>query len=189
MLALYMPTSLGIEPGQQAPFFQLPNANKNVDSNILSLTEIMGSNGAIITFTCNHCPYVVGSESRIEKIAAKARENNIGFIGINSNDPVNYESDSWPNMVKRASKGMTYAYLHDADQSIATLYGAERTPEFYFVNASGTVVYRGRLDDSPRDPAHATTSELSDAIDSLVSGKEISESRTQSIGCSIKWKV
>ena len=49
---------------------------------------------------------------------------------------------------------MTYAYLHDADQSIATLYGAERTPEFYFVNASGTVVYRGRLDDSPRDPAH-----------------------------------
>ena len=189
MLALYMPTSLGIEPGQQAPFFQLPNANKNVDSDILSLTEIMGSNGAIITFTCNHCPYVVGSESRIEKIAAKARENNIGFIGINSNDPVNYESDSWPNMVKRASKGMTYAYLHDADQSIATLYGAERTPEFYFVNASGTVVYRGRLDDSPRDPAHATTSELSDAIDSLVSGKEISEPRTQSIGCSVKWKV
>jgi hypothetical protein len=51
------------------------------------------------------------------------------------------------------------------------------------------VVYRGRLDDSPRDPAHATTSELSDAIDSLVSGKEISEPRTQSIGCSVKWKV
>ena len=97
-----MPTSLGIEPGQQAPFFQLPNANKNLDSDILSLTEIMGTNGAIITFTCNHCPYVVGSESRIEKIAAKARENNICFIGINSNYPVNYESDSWPNKIGRA---------------------------------------------------------------------------------------
>ena len=123
MLASHMPTSLGIEPGQKAPFFQLPNANNNLGPSTLSLTEIMGSNGAIITFTCNHCPYVVGSESRIEKMAKKAKENNIGFIGINSNDPINYESDSWPNMVKRASKGMSYAYLHDADQSVATLYG------------------------------------------------------------------
>ena len=189
MAASHMPNSLGIEPGQVAPDFELPNANKNLGKDILSLSEIMGDNGAIITFTCNHCPYVVGSESRIEKMAMKARENNIGFIGINSNDPVNYESDSLPNMVKRASRGMSYAYLHDADQSIATLYGAERTPEFYLINASGNVVYRGRLDDSPRDPAHATTSELSDAIDLLVAGKEITDNRTQSIGCSVKWKV
>ena len=189
MAAQHMPTSLGIEPGQKAPYFELPNANNNAGKDTLSLSEIMGINGAIITFTCNHCPYVVGSESRIEKMALKAKENDIGFIGINSNDPVNYESDSWPNMVKRASKGMTYAYLHDADQSIATQYGAERTPEFYLVNASGVVVYRGRLDDSPRDPAHATTSELSDAIDSMLSGKEIIENRTESIGCSVKWKV
>ena len=84
---------------------------------------------------------------------------------------------------------MTYAYLHDADQSIATQYGAERTPEFYLVNASGVVVYRGSLDDSPRDPARATTSELSDAIDLLIEGREIKENRTQSIGCSVKWKV
>ena len=149
MLAWYMPTSSGIEPGQKAPFFQLPNANNNLGPSTLSLTEIMGSNGAIITFTCNHCPYVVGSESRIEKMAKKAKENNIGFIGINSNDPVNYESDSWPNMVKRASKGMSYAYLHDADQSVATLYGAERTPEFYLIDALGSCLLY--TSPSPRD--------------------------------------
>jgi len=92
-------------------------------------------------------------------------------------------------MVKRASKGMSYAYLHDADQSIATIYGAQRTPEFYLINSAGSVVYRGRLDDSPRDPSHATTSELSDAIDSLIAGKQIAEARTESIGCSVKWKI
>ncbi len=184
-----MQTSNGIEPGQAAPNFELPNANKSLGKETLSLTDVMGINGAIITFTCNHCPYVVGSESRIEMMAAKARGNNIGFVGINSNDPINYESDSWPNMVKRASKGMSYAYLHDADQSIATLYGAERTPEFYLINAAGNVVYRGRLDDSPRDPSHATTSELSDAVDLLIAGKEIIDNRTQSIGCSVKWKI
>ena len=122
-------------------------------------------------------------------MAKKATKNNIGFVGINSNDPIKYESDSWANMVKRASKGMSYAYLHDEDQSVATIYGAERTPEFYLLDSSGIVVYRGRLDDSPRDPAHATTSDLSDAIDSMLSGKEIIENRTESIGCSVKWKV
>jgi|TARA_B110000438_G_C15687663_1_gene595326 peroxiredoxin len=184
-----MSTSSGIEPSQKAPLFVLPNANQNLGAEVLSLSDTMGSNGVIILFTCNHCPYVVGSESRIEAMSVKAKENNIGFVGINSNDPVNYESDSWLNMTKRASKGMSYAYLHDADQSIATIYGAVRTPEFYLINSSGIVVYRGRLDDSPRDPSHATTSELSDAIDLLVAGEKILVNRTESIGCSVKWKV
>ena len=189
MVASNMSTTAGIEPGQKAPFFQLPNANNSIGNEILSLSDIIAANGAVITFTCNHCPYVVGSESRIEEMAKKATKNNIGFVGINSNDPIKYESDSWANMVKRASKGMSYAYLHDEDQSVATIYGAERTPEFYLLDSTGIVVYRGRLDDSPRDPAHATTSELSDAIDSMLSGKEIIENRTKSIGCSVKWKV
>ena len=51
------------------------------------------------------------------------------------------------------------------------------------------MVYRGRLDDSPRDPSHATTSELSDAIDSLITGESIAKFRTESIGCSVKWKA
>jgi thiol-disulfide isomerase/thioredoxin len=140
-------------------------------------------------FTCNHCPYVVGSEPRIEDMAEKSRKNGLGFVGINSNDPVKYEADSWDNMVKRSSRGMTYPYLHDEDQAVATSYGALRTPEFYLVSNSGVVLYKGRLDDSPRDPSHATTSELSDAIDELLASKSISVQRTDSIGCSIKWKI
>ena len=103
-------------------------------------------------------------------------------------DPVKYESDSWENMVKRANKGMSYPYLHDSTQEVAISYSAERTPEFYLLNKESIVVYRGRLDDSPRDPSHATTSELDDAINELISGKNVSISRTESIGCSVKWK-
>ena len=68
-------------------------------------------------------------------------------------------------------------------------YGAERTPEFYLINSDSKVVYRGRLDDSPRDPSHATTSELEDAIRQLASAQTISVPRTDSIGCSVKWKA
>ena len=105
--------SRGIEPGDQAPDFELPNANAAVGGESMTLSDAMGDNGAIVMFTCNHCPYVVGSEGRIENAAARARELGIGFVGINSNDPIMYESDNWDSMVKRAGKGMSYSYLHD----------------------------------------------------------------------------
>ena len=177
-----------VEPGSIAPDFELPNANGNSGGDTLSLRDVMGENGAVIFFTCNHCPYVVGSETRIENAAEAARKHGLGFAGINSNDPVKYESDSWDNMVKRANKGMTYPYLHDSSQEVALSYGAERTPEFYLLNSDSLVVYRGRLDDSPRDPSHATTSELEDAMEELASGTNVSVPRTESIGCSVKWK-
>ncbi len=132
---------------------------------------------------------MVGSEPRIENVAEIARDIGLGFVGINSNDPVKYESDSWENMVKRAKRGMSYPYLHDSSQEVALSYGAERTPEFYLINSDSKVVYRGRLDDSPRDPSHATTSELEDAIRQLASAQTISVPRTDSIGCSVKWKA
>ena len=177
-----------VEPGTKAPDFELPNANGNSGGTSLSLQDVLGENGTVVFFTCNHCPYVVGSEPRIESAAEAARKNGLGFVGINSNDPVKYESDSWDNMVKRANKGMTYPYLHDSSQEVALAYGAERTPEFYLLNSDSIVVYRGRLDDSPRDPSHATTSELEDAIEELATGATVSVARTESIGCSVKWK-
>lgn len=184
-----MQQSKSVEPGAKAPEFDLPNANHNHGHATMTLSEVMGENGAVVFFTCNHCPYVVGSEPRIEEVAEIAGEVGLGFVGINSNDPVKYESDSWENMVKRAKRGMTYPYLHDSTQEVALSYGAERTPEFYLINSDSKVVYRGRLDDSPRDPSHATTSELEDAIRQLTSEQTILVPRTDSIGCSVKWKA
>ena len=130
-----------LEPGALAPTFELPNANGNSGGTTLSLSDAMGENGTVVFFTCNHCPYVVGSEPRIEDAANLARSKGLGFVGINSNDPVKYESDSWENMVKRANKGMSYPYLHDSTQEVAIAYSAERTPEFYLLNNESIVVY------------------------------------------------
>jgi len=147
----------------------------------------VGEHGMVVAFTCNHCPYVVASESRIEAIASRCRETGIGFVGINANDPDNYPEDGWDAMVMRASS-MSYPYLHDVDQSVAHAYGAERTPEFYLIDAGGFVVYRGRLDDAPRNPAMATSHDLANAIDSMLGGSDPKPSRTDAIGCSVKWK-
>ena len=125
-----MSDTSGIEPRDKAPDFMLKNANPSKSGEIVSLSNIMDKNGAIVLFTCNHCPYVVGSESRIEEISMKAQASNIGFVGINSNDPINYTSDSWDNMVKRANNKMSYAYLMDDTQEVAHKYGAKKHQNF-----------------------------------------------------------
>ena len=148
----------------------------------------MDSNGCVVVFECNHCPYVVASVSRLNAMAEYCQSSNIGFVGINSNDPDNYPADSFENMVKRAEKGMPYAYLHDATQEVATAWGAQRTPEFFLLDADGIVTDHGRMDDNPRDPTKVTTSELKDAIEAMLEGRTPVIQSTDSIGCSVKWK-
>lgn len=176
-----------LEPGDKAADFDLQNANLKAGPDAMSLADVIGNSGGIIVFTCNHCPYVIASESRIESIAERCREAGLGFVGINSNDPIVYANDDWDNMVDRA-QSMSYPYLHDPEQIIAHAYGAQRTPEFYLMNASSKIIYRGRMDDSPRDPQAASTSELDDALNALIAGGIVQTPRTESIGCSVKWK-
>jgi len=177
-----------LQVGDKAPDYSLKNSNLEVGGETLSLSNSLNENGCVVVFECNHCPYVVASVDRINAMSDYCSEREIGFVGINSNDPVNYPADSFENMVKRAQKGMPYPYLHDPTQVTATALGAERTPEFFLLNSEGIVVYHGRMDDSPRDPTQATTSELKDAIDAMVSGVTPAVVSTESIGCSVKWK-
>tara|TARA_B110001454_G_C12435338_1_gene315402 strand:+ start:47 stop:589 length:543 start_codon:yes stop_codon:yes gene_type:complete len=172
-----------------APDFNLKNANPNQGGETVSLNQAKGENGIVIVFECNHCPYVVASFSRMDAMAEYCGSKGIGYVGINSNDENNYPEDSYENMVKRATKGLPYSYLHDATQQVAQQYGAKRTPEFFLFNSQLELVYQGRMDDSPRNPTEVTTSELSDAITAMLAGQTPAVVQTDSIGCSVKWKM
>ena len=178
---------MSLRIGDVAPEFNLRNANDS-DGGTSSLSGSMLKNGCVVVFECNHCPYVIASIDRMNNMAEYCKVNAIGFVGINSNDPDNYPADSFENMQKRAGKGMPYPYLHDGTQEVAALWGAQRTPEFFLMNGEGVVIYHGRMDDSPRDPTAATTSELKDAIDAMLAGSTPTVQFTDSIGCSVKWK-
>ena len=177
-----------LQIGDVAPSFNLNNANSGIGGNSQSLEDSMEINGCVVVFECNHCPYVVASVDRLNAMADYCKANKIGFVGINSNDPDNYPADSFENMAKRAEKGMPYAYLHDSTQEVATAWGAQRTPEFFLLDADGIVTYQGRMDDNPRDPTQVTTSELKDAIEAMLEGRTPVIQSTDSIGCSVKWK-
>jgi peroxiredoxin len=177
-----------LSSGDQAPPFSLTNAHASIGAQTMSFNDANRTNGCVVVFECNHCPYVIANIARMEAMAQRCKEQGIGFVGINSNDPEVYPNDSFEHMQTRANS-MGYPYLHDATQAVARAYGAKRTPEFFLFNNKGALIYQGRMDDSPKDPSKATTQELTDAIDAMLDGNSPAVEHTESIGCSVKWKA
>ncbi len=170
-----------------APDFNLPAT----DGKTFSLADIAGPKGTLVMFICNHCPYVLSVLDRIMRDAKQLQGLGIGVVAINSNDAAAYPDDSFDNMAKMAtSKGFTFPYLHDEDQSVARAYNAACTPDFYGFNAAGGLQYRGRLDASTSTAG--PTDLRRDLFDAMVQVAEMGAGpkvQIASMGCSIKWKV
>jgi hypothetical protein len=143
----------------------------------------------VIFFTCNHCPYVIGSDEITRATVEKYSKKGVGFAAINSNSENTYPEDSFPNMVERMKKHkFPWIYLYDKPQEIAKAYGALRTPHFYVFDEKRKLVYTGRGVDSPRDTSRMTINNLDLALEELVSGRPVSIPVTNPIGCNIKWE-
>ena len=173
-----------LKPGQKAVDFKLPST----EGNECSLADFDKFKYLVIFFTCNHCPYVIGSDEVTRATAEKYRSRGVGFVGINSNSETTYAEDSFPNMVKRMKMHkFPWVYLYDQSQEIARAYGALRTPHFYVFDDHRNLVYTGRGVDSPRDTSKMTINNLDIVLEELTSGRSISQHLTNPIGCNIKW--
>jgi peroxiredoxin len=173
-----------LQPGQKAIDFKLPST----DGKEYRLSDFNKFKYLVLFFTCNHCPYVVGSDELTRTTANKFAGKSVGFVGINSNSENTYAEDSFPNMVKRMKeKKFPWVYLYDQNQDIAKKYGALRTPHFYVFDEDRTLVYTGRGVDSPRDTSKMTVNNLETVLEELTNGKQISVPVTNPIGCNVKW--
>ena len=170
---------------EKAVDFDLPAT----DGRRYKLSDFSNYKYLVIFFTCNHCPYVIGSDEVTRATAEKFIKKNVGFAAINSNSENTYSEDSFSNMVSRMEKHkFPWIYLYDKDQSIAKAYGALRTPHFFVFDETRKLVYTGRGVDSPRDTSRMTVNNLEIALEELTSGKTISIPVTNPIGCNIKWE-
>jgi len=170
--------------GSDAPDFSL----RATDGNTYSLKDFADVKVLVIFFTCNHCPYVIGSDEVTRRSAEKFGPQGVKFVGINSNSPNTYEEDSFENMVKRmAEYEFPWLYLYDGTQDVARAYGALRTPHFYVFNEERKLVYTGRGIDNPRESSKMTVNDLENALEELLAGKEITTPMTNPIGCNVKW--
>ena len=176
--------SFTLQLGQKAPEFNLiSTSNENVS------ISSFDSKFLVIFFTCNHCPYVTGSDEVTRQTANKFRDKDVSFIAINSNSVNTYQEDSFENMVLRMEEyNFPWVYLHDADQEIALKYGALKTPHFYVFNEQRELIYTGRGVDSPLDANKIKINNLELVLDELTSNTLISIPITNPIGCSVKWE-
>ncbi|MEQ8769458.1 MAG: thioredoxin family protein [Phycisphaerales bacterium] len=176
-----MPFTLDI--GDAAPAFSLPAT----DGNTYALTDFEGD-VLVVFFTCNHCPYVTGSDENTRKIADDYAPKGVRFVAINSNSANTYAEDSFDHMVKRmAEHQFPWTYLHDESQDVARAYGALRTPHFFVFDKDRKLVYTGRAVDTPRDATQSTTHELREALDDVLAGKPVGTPKTNPVGCNVKW--
>ncbi len=180
-------TSKMIPLGTIAPTFKLLDTVSGKD---MQLTDLASDKATVITFICNHCPYVKHIQARLVEIARTYQAKGVSFIAISSNDPVGYPQDG-PDMMRKESElhGYTFPYLFDADQSVARAYQAACTPEMYVFDSKLHCVYRGRFDDSnPTNGLPCTGKDLTQALDDVLAGKAVSGEQVPSIGCGIKWR-
>ncbi len=162
---------------------------KNIDGEMVSIADVTGEKGVLVIFTCNQCPWVKGWEIRMATLGNKYQDKGIGVIMINSNDPAVSAEDSFEVMQERAAqRGFEFAYVVDADSSMARAYGAKVTPEAFLFDASGKLVYHGTIDDNMRDESSVTKRYLRDALAATVMGQDVAVQETKSLGCTIKFR-
>lgn len=160
---------------------------KDVTGKEISIKDAMKSNGVLVMFSCNTCPYVIKNQQRTLDIAAYAKKNNIGIILLNSNEGTRSGDDSYEAMKTYAQKqGYDFYYTVDTDSKIANAFGATRTPELFLFDANAKLQYKGAIDDNPTDEGNVKRIHAKEAINELTTGKSISVKESRSVGCSIK---
>jgi len=173
-----------LQIGDTAPDFSLPGT----DGKTYSLSDFADAKALVVFFTCNHCPFVTGSDEVTRKTAERFGSQGVAFVGINANSANTHPTDDFDHMVERMNEHkFPWVYLRDESQDVARAYGALRTPHFYVFDADRKLVYTGRGVDTPRDAANATTNELDAALEQLLANKPIDTPMTNPIGCNVKW--
>jgi len=174
-----------LELGSDCPYFSLPGT----DGLTHRPADFASAKFLVVFFTCNHCPYVTGSDEDTRKTADKYAPKGVSFVAINYNSDLTYLEDDFPHMVERMKeKKFPWVYLRDKPQKVALAFGALRTPHFFVFDDKRKLVYTGRGLDNPRESAKAKVNDLDRVLDEVTSGKPVSIPLTNPIGCNVKWE-
>lgn len=172
--------------GDQAPKADLKMTN--VDGKALTLNDLRMENGLCVIYSCNTCPWVIAWEDRYNDLYKTCKENNIGFVLVNSNEAKRGNADSMEEMqVHAKEKGYAdFAYVVDKNHVLADAFGATKTPDVFLFDGKMQLAYKGAIDDNSKDKNSVKETYLQDAIKAVSAGKTPEPGTTKALGCSIK---
>lgn len=170
--------------GTPLPAFELPD----LDGKPVSSTDLAGP-ALLVAFLSNHCPYVRHIERRLAAVTADLAGRGLSVVGVASNDTgiaPDDDVDGLREQVERA--GFTFPYLVDTTQRTARDFRAACTPDLFLYDGQRRLAYRGAFDAArPGNDVPVTGDLLVSAVDLVLSGREVPEPHTPSLGCGIKW--
>jgi len=191
IILLMLTAFISFKPADPLPIgASLPKGDlqlNEISGKQITLRESIGANGLLVMFSCNTCPVVVANQGRTVQVSQNALKNNIGVVLLNSNEADRNGKESLKAMKAYADKHKyAWHYAEDKNSVLADAFGANRTPECFLFDKNGKLVYHGAIDDSPQDGDRVNRNHLTQAIEELINGKEISVKKSRSVGCSIK---
>lgn len=134
---------------------------------------------AVYLFLSTTCPVGNAYTPRIQALVKTYRERGVHFVGVY---PSHLENEK---QIARHAQERKYDFpLVKDDGTLASVLGATTIPEVVVVDKSGTLRYRGRIDDN-KDAAKVASRDLKSALDAVLSGKSIARAETSAFGCNI----
>jgi peroxiredoxin len=173
------------EVGQPAPDFTLPDT----DGKPVGLAALKGKPVVLEWFNPD-CPFVrhAHTQGALKSMSARVTKQGVIWLAINSSAPGKQGNGVARNAAARKEYGMDHPVLIDERGQVGRAYGAKTTPHMFVIDAKGTLVYAGALDNAPLGESEGKpTNYVEGALESLRAGKKIDPSRTQSYGCSVKY--
>lgn len=175
--------------GQPAPDFTLPD----LDGNEVRLADHKGK-VVVLEWFNPECPFVVASHTKgsLKGAADKAQQDGVVWLAINSNKPGSQGSAVETNRETKAKFGMNYPILRDESGEVGKLYGAKRTPHMYVIDAQGTLVYAGAIDNSPDGEGQSPTGGtlvryVDEALADVAAQRPVRMAETEAYGCTVKY--
>lgn len=166
------------EPGEKADDFTLTATDgKSYNLN----TELNAGKTVVVVFWSTKCPFVQAYNERAVELYNQYNDKNVTIWPMNSNSTENMDEIK----AHASQNGYQFPVLKDADNKIADMFGALRTPEVFVIGKDNVILYHGRIDDS-KDTKEVTTHDLKNALNEILAGKEVSVKTTKSFGCTIK---
>jgi hypothetical protein len=140
------------------------------------------------------CPFVVKhySSANMQGTQKEASSKGVVWLAVNSTarDHQDFKTPAAMTQWMQTQKAGATATLMDPDGKLGKAYGARTTPHMYVVDAAGTLVYAGGIDNKPSAnvaDVPGATNYVKAALSEMAAGKPISNANTRPYGCSVKY--
>ena len=175
--------------GLPAPAFTV----QDTSGKTVSLADFKGKT-VVLEWVNPGCPYVQKhyNSANMQGTQKDAAAKGVVWLAVNSTaaEHGDYKAPAAMAQWMQQQKAAANATLMDAGGQVGRAYGARTTPHMYIVDAKGTLVYAGAIDNKPSaNPADVTTAtnHVKVALGELQAGKAISLPSTRPYGCSVKY--